>query len=321
MAAGYAVACFCVIIASGAGRETKYAEKGHVLTIKPSPISKFNDLIWKINGNKVVEYDGQHEQVYRSFKNRTVLDKSSGELQIKNLLFEDSGMYELEVVLPNNTITTSLYPVEVIEKVSKSTITCEVESDHQAKLVCTAESTPRPVMQFEWSYAGNKETGPNLTVPLGGKDDDTVYTCHVKNPLNEEEVPFTAKHCKPEKAQIIWPVIFPLVLLIFCIILGFVFREKIKAKWENCRAGCRTTEADPPTSINVSGDAHATAEELQPFNQKGQLDENLNAGQELETVKVVKNGDAHCQSIDLPAVELRTGTLHVRGIESNSTEE
>ncbi|XP_053715777.1 SLAM family member 9-like [Synchiropus splendidus] len=302
MAAVYVVACFCAIIASGAGHETIYAEKGHVLTIKPPPISKFNDLIWKINGNKVVEYDGHHEQVYRSFKNRTVLDKSSGELHIKNLLFEDSGNYVLEVVLPNNTITTNLYPVKVIEKVSKITITCEGEGGHQAKLVCTAESTPRHFIEFEWSYAGTKQPGSNLTVPLGGKDDDTVYTCHVKNPLNEEEVSFTAKHCKPEKAQIVWPIIISLFLLILCIILGVIFRQKIKAKWENCRASCCTTEADPPTSINASGDAHVTTEELQPFNQKGELDENRNAGQELETVEVVKNGDAHSQSIDLPAV-------------------
>lgn len=56
-------------------------------------------ILWMHDGNKVVQFNGNEEEVFRTFKNRITLDWHSAELHLKDLRSEDSGLYELEVYL------------------------------------------------------------------------------------------------------------------------------------------------------------------------------------------------------------------------------
>lgn len=72
-------------------------------------------ILWKHNGNKVVEFNGNEEHVYNPYKDRITLDWVTAELDIANLRFEDSGEYELEVDI-NKGLHRSVHELEVIGK-------------------------------------------------------------------------------------------------------------------------------------------------------------------------------------------------------------
>jgi len=74
-----------------------------------------DQILWKHDGNKVVEFDGNQEQQYGSYVKRVVLDRLSADLEIDQLRYEDSGTYELEVFTKTKLDRLS-YKLEVIGK-------------------------------------------------------------------------------------------------------------------------------------------------------------------------------------------------------------
>lgn len=98
-------------------------------------------------------------------------------------------------------------------KVSKPTITCEVNDDgspdgsgQTATLTCSAESRQSQLMKFDWSSHGKQlQPGlhhPNLTITLGDERDHEMYNCSVSNPLTMESAVFLAKDCYTGKTPV-----------------------------------------------------------------------------------------------------------------------
>ncbi len=79
-----------------AGQSPKYALKGLEVKLKSDITGIPDEILWKHEGNKVVEFDGKEEQVYSPYEGRITLDWHSAELDITNLRYEDSGEYVLE---------------------------------------------------------------------------------------------------------------------------------------------------------------------------------------------------------------------------------
>lgn len=93
------------------------------------------------------------------------------------------------------------------DKVAKPTITCEMNngssSDMSGVLVCSAElKQPQSLMKFEWTSYGKLQHGPQLTISLGDKLDEEVYSCRVSNPLSNEMATFIAKDCYAGKISL-----------------------------------------------------------------------------------------------------------------------
>ncbi|XP_065818428.1 dentin sialophosphoprotein isoform X15 [Labrus bergylta] len=105
----------CLVL--GAEPPTKYVLKGTGESLKPTFSGQPNSILWKHNGNKVVEFDSREEQVYGAYKNRITLDWVSAELEITGLKFEDRGLYEVEVDI-NNMLHLSEFKLEVIDNSS-----------------------------------------------------------------------------------------------------------------------------------------------------------------------------------------------------------
>lgn len=63
----------------------------------PVVTGKPDDILWKHNGNKVLEFSGTDEQVFGSYEGRVSVERLTGRLLIFDLRLEDSGEYELEV--------------------------------------------------------------------------------------------------------------------------------------------------------------------------------------------------------------------------------
>ncbi|XP_037646547.1 hepatocyte cell adhesion molecule-like isoform X5 [Sebastes umbrosus] len=188
------------------GQSPKYALKGGKVSLKPDIAELPDGILWKLDGNKVVEFNGKEEQVYSAFDKRITLGWVSAELQITDLRFEDSGEYELEVEVKKALHHRSVHKLEVIDEVAKPTISCEMNngssSKSSAQLECSSESRrPQSLTKFEWSTRGNVKPGPKLTISLGDERDDEVYSCIVSNPLSNETATFTAKDCYPEKSS------------------------------------------------------------------------------------------------------------------------
>ncbi|KAL7385109.1 hypothetical protein ABVT39_015717 [Epinephelus coioides] len=242
-----------------AGQSPKYALKGNTVHLEPGINGQPDGILWKHNGNKVVEFNGNEEHVYNPYKDRITLDWVSAELDIANLRFEDSGEYELEVDI-NKGLHRSVHILEVIDEVAKPTISCEMidgsSSNKSGKLVCTTEPRrPESLMKFEWSSNGKVQRGPNLLISLGEKHDDEVYSCHVSNPLSRETATFTAKDCHPDGSSAALIAILVSIILIGLLLvgLGVLF---CKLRHEACFAN-GDLEKQSPTKKTEGSDEQA----------------------------------------------------------------
>ncbi|KAM4558037.1 uncharacterized protein PAE49_013023 isoform 1-T1 [Odontesthes bonariensis] len=227
----YCIFTSCLV----AGQTPKYALVGQRIMFNADITTPPDEILWKHDGNKVVEFDGNQEQLFGSYTNRVVLNWHSADLEIDQLRFEDSGTYELEV-FTKTVLDRSSYKLEVIDKVPEPTITCEMkkgsssdESGNQATLTCSAELGQSPSLtKFQWSSNGNVQSGRNLTISLGDEHDNEVYTCTVSNPLTKESAVFTAKECYSDKdssTALIVCILIPILLVGLAILIFILWRK------------------------------------------------------------------------------------------------
>nr|XP_040058365.1 dentin sialophosphoprotein-like isoform X2 [Gasterosteus aculeatus aculeatus] len=246
------------------GQSPTFGLKGGKVFLKPDITGHPDGIRWKFKGNTVVEFEAQVQQVFRPYQNRITLNWVTAELNIADLRLEDSGDYELEVEI-NNALHTSYYALEVMDKVSRPTISCKMNDggslNVSGELVCSAE--PQPSLKFEWGARGNVQLGPQLQIPLGDEHDDEVYSCSVSNQLSKETTTFTAKDCYPEGSSSAVPitiaVIIVLVLLLGCVAIH-CFKRHNKACFaeeddleKQSLSGCKENEMTKQEEIPNKG--------------------------------------------------------------------
>ncbi|XP_029315338.1 nucleolar protein dao-5-like [Cottoperca gobio] len=239
MACRYFLEYLILISCLVAGQSPKYALKGGEVFLTADIIGQPDGILWKHKGNKAVEFNGNEQQVYSPFENRLNLDWVSAELHITDLRFEDSGEYELEVDI-NKGLHRALRQLEVIDKISKVAISCEMNDGSSSsanisgKLVCSAE--PRhlqSLMKIEWRSHGNVQPGPEFKISLADEHDEEKYSCSVSNPLSSETATFTAKDCILEKGSSV-PLIaglacFACLAVIVCLVSVLLCKHYNKA--------------------------------------------------------------------------------------------
>ncbi|XP_076603881.1 uncharacterized protein LOC143330967 isoform X2 [Chaetodon auriga] len=304
MAPRYFLAFLTFTSCTAAIESLKYALKGQEVSLKPDIAANSADILWKHNGNKVVEFDGREELVYGQFESRITLDWHSAELTITDLSFEDSGNYDLEI-FRDNKLHYFRYKLEVIENVAKPTISCKMNDDGESgTLACSAEPRqPQSLMKFEWSSHGNVLPGPQLIIPLGQKHDDEEYSCHVSNPLSNETATFTAKHCYPENdpGPVIAGVVSAVILLLG-IVVGVVF----------CRQTRRACFAEDKTENDVKNQSAPGAADAHVVNAEGQMPRK---GSDEEAAQ----GDENAPLLDrAPTLPLGRGSVNMRPNDSAS---
>nr|XP_061820596.1 uncharacterized protein LOC133608957 [Nerophis lumbriciformis] len=215
-------------------QDVKYFLKGQDIHLMPSISEQPIEFIWLHNENDVVFFTGTEDIVNSSYKNRITLDRVSAELTIKNATYEDSGVYLLGMNIHNKPDTFQC-TIEVVDKVSKPNISCEMSDTKQATLVCSTESKHPHLLKFKWSSAGKEQTGPNLTITVRNEDDDHVYRCDVSNPLTNEKASFTAKDCFPGKrsdALLIFMLVCIFILVIIVCWVLYIQCQNLKVSKE-----------------------------------------------------------------------------------------
>ncbi|XP_033984634.1 protein IWS1 homolog A-like isoform X2 [Trematomus bernacchii] len=220
-----------------AGQSPEYALQGGEVSLKTDVTGQPDGILWKHKGNKVVEFNGREEQVYKPFENRVTVDWFSAGIQITDLRFEDSGEYELELEL-NKKLQRFFYQLEVIDKIAKPTISCEINDDSigniSGKLLCSAKpGRLQSLKKLEWRSHGSVQPGPEFNIPLGGEHNEEEYSCTVSNPRSSETATFTAKDCYPVKSSSVG--LTAGLVSFFCILLlggllGIVLYCKLRHK-------------------------------------------------------------------------------------------
>uniref|UniRef100_A0A3Q3GLN0 Muscle M-line assembly protein unc-89-like n=1 Tax=Kryptolebias marmoratus TaxID=37003 RepID=A0A3Q3GLN0_KRYMA len=236
----------------GAGETTKYVVLGNEVTFKTGITTIPDEILWKHEGNKVVEFNGKEESQYGSFEGRVDLNWHTGDLTISGIRFEDSGLYELET-FSNKKLQRFKYNLEVLDKVAKPTISCERikgngsdELGHQATLTCSAESRQSLVLEFKWSP--KEQVGPKLIIPLGEEHDDQVYSCTVSNPLTKESATFNAKECYVDETSDNIPLIVVGLCVSFLFLILLLVGLYLCCKVHRTREKTRDIEQAPPES-------------------------------------------------------------------------
>ncbi|XP_026231745.1 lymphocyte function-associated antigen 3-like isoform X2 [Anabas testudineus] len=249
---------FTVSCSLVSGQSLFYGLKGLKVNLKPHITSQPDEILWKHNNNKVIEFDGKQEQVYGLFKNRVTLDRVSAELNISDLRYEDSGEYEVGTNT-NNVFDRKTYKLEVIDKVAKPTISCQRDNGsfstthgNQATLSCSAESRQPQYLQYEWISHGTVQPGQKLTITLN--DDNEEYSCRVSNPLTSETTKFTTKDCfqtKSDKSSSrAWIAVLISAVILVIVVAGILWCKR-KNKDPEQRAD-EDGEAKSPTANGVS---------------------------------------------------------------------
>ncbi|XP_067300866.1 lymphocyte function-associated antigen 3 [Pseudorasbora parva] len=224
----------CVCLARDLVSCDNFEETGKDITLTPSIRGHPTDILWKHNGNKVLEYDGSEVLKYGSFTGRVEVDFETGELTIRKLKSQDSGQYQSDIVI-NEKVQTSTHTVTVLDALLDPQVTCELSESSNAskKLLCSVESQTQP--SYEWSGPNiNVRSGPELLVDEQEENRDSVYTCTVKNQVNSKSAAFNLKDCPIGRAGSTVPVpvltvtILLVIFLLLLAILIFIYIRKKK---------------------------------------------------------------------------------------------
>ncbi|KAJ8013129.1 hypothetical protein DPEC_G00050090 [Dallia pectoralis] len=210
----------------------QYGCRGDAIFLTSGISGHPDNILWTLNENKVVEFDGTFHNDYGSFKGRTVLDWSNGDLTIKGLTDADSGHYQLEAVV-NQKLQHADHEVQVIDVVAQPFVNCEANKDGTT-LLCSADL--HPLTQFLWRIPGGSETpGSELFIPVDEKQ-ESVYTCVVKNPVSNKTAEFTLKECHTEEGSSVLAVVLPIffiLIFILCVLLAIWWWCQRKKKKRN----------------------------------------------------------------------------------------
>nr|XP_043880729.1 myb-like protein X isoform X8 [Solea senegalensis] len=277
---------WCVLTSCVVSGQPTYVLQGQTFQLRPPEIpGQPDEILWKHNGNKVVEFNGKEEDVYGKYQRRVILDWVTAELDITDVTSEDSGEYELEAYREKQ-LYHFRYELQVIDRVAKPTISCNMSNGSsnthgtQATLTCSAEPThPRSILKYEWQSRGNVLPGPKLTINLEDEDADQIHTCVVSNPLTNEKATFTSKSCYSDSPVALVASLVTIFIVLVCVVLAIVF---CKLKRKACFAKTKTTtnkdeEQRSPAESKHLLDQASTLPSHQPL-ERLQGDGNMQAG-------------------------------------------
>ncbi|KAM9801801.1 kelch-like protein 6 isoform 3-T3 [Syngnathus typhle] len=229
-------------------RHLEYVLKGQEINFLPSIPGKPDLVGWIHDGIDVVWFDLQMgKDVFPPYEDRITLNQESARLTIKDATYEDSGNYDLKLMI-NGQHHRLKTRIEVIDKVDQPHISCVLTSPNRVLLVCSTDSKHPDLLEFKWSANGKEHPGPNLQINVRGKHDDRVYRCDVSNPLTKETATFTAGDCFLDKpsdgpndirkskttALLIGVIIILSIITVIVITVG-ALRRKRKARFDNIK--------------------------------------------------------------------------------------
>ncbi|GAA6235594.1 uncharacterized protein LOC108901145 [Lates japonicus] len=126
-------------------------ELGTALTLRPTFSGSVTGIVWKRDGDLVAEWLNNDFEFYSTFKGRTTLNTTTGELVVQNMAVADAGLYTVEI---NSNVQSQNYKVEVMKKVPKPTVvfrplTCSKDAE-KCSLTCVGETKDAGTITYSW---------------------------------------------------------------------------------------------------------------------------------------------------------------------------
>ncbi|XP_066543050.1 lymphocyte function-associated antigen 3-like isoform X2 [Hoplias malabaricus] len=209
-----------------------YLQIGTDYTFQPKITGKPQNILWKFKGNKVLEYDNSNLDWYKDYESRGKLDIQSGDLTLKNMSKDDSGVYQCEIQV-DGKLEYSDHNIEVMDPVPKPYVSCTL-NDTAVNLLCSVDSSVLAV--FEWSGPNEfNHTGASLTIPREQRP-DTLYMCTAKNKVSQNTTGYHLKLCLPGGSNhTAVAVTVALIIIAVAGVCGFIYKKK-------CRKNNRTED-------------------------------------------------------------------------------
>ncbi|XP_041036599.1 signaling lymphocytic activation molecule-like isoform X2 [Carcharodon carcharias] len=190
--------------------------------------SKYRIVRWT---NGIIKYFEAEE-----FKKRFKLHPEDLSLQISELQREDTGVYEVSVVLDSGKESSQTVQLDVYESVTGTSITID-QNRRNCNMTLTCSVNTGNHVSFGWwrgsealrndSTHHRSKTGEELQLYFTGEPKDSVYRCEARNPVSEDTAQITLRdvcNITVNDSSKLSSVIVPVVLLIiFFLLLVSVF--------------------------------------------------------------------------------------------------
>ncbi|XP_053736853.1 uncharacterized protein LOC128768186 isoform X1 [Synchiropus splendidus] len=138
-------------INSASDGSIRYSTVGSSVVLSPnSDVKHFSSLTWKIGPDLAMEWYGTEVFAYRQFKERGMLNTTSGEMTISGLTPADSGLY----TAITNDIHTNRTRLEVIYNVPKPTLSVSCDTRDKCLLACGGNTSGAGPVSFSWDVDG-----------------------------------------------------------------------------------------------------------------------------------------------------------------------
>ncbi|XP_023259931.1 lymphocyte function-associated antigen 3-like [Seriola lalandi dorsalis] len=187
----FAVLLFVMLNSAQAQTIESYSEVGGTLILTPPFSGAITSILWKHDGNLVVELVGNEVDYYGKFRGMATLDTTTGRLEIKNMNKIYAGWYTVEI---NNQVQSQEYNVELIKKVPKPEVAFKPLACSPALLNCTmtcdGDTSEAGPVTYSWRE-GDGDWIPGEKDRDIKNDEETkkvkTFSCQMKNPVSEEE--------------------------------------------------------------------------------------------------------------------------------------
>lgn len=263
--------------------QTVYVAFGEKLSLGPSFSAAISSLLWKHDGNMVVEWvKDKIDKTYGNFVDRTNLDKTTGRLEIMNMTAADAGAYTIEI---NKKDQGLRYNVNVIKRVPQPVVAFKplaCSSTDTCKLSCDGETEGAEPVDYFWKFGDGdwKMMEKTMSVTRAGNPRDKTFTCYMKNPVSEKE-------SKPEDnpfytgdgdgdgdgdgngGAIAGGVIGVLILIAIGLVV-YRKRDAIKKKFGINGSDVRDGEAGTGQSVNLADTGKNAKEDGAPATENGE---------------------------------------------------
>uniref|UniRef100_A0AAZ3NZL9 Ig-like domain-containing protein n=1 Tax=Oncorhynchus tshawytscha TaxID=74940 RepID=A0AAZ3NZL9_ONCTS len=166
-----------------------YLKVGGELVLTPDKSTVPDSIIsvlWKHGKNKVAEWDQGFGglDIYASFKERTTLDNTTGELRISGLKNTDSGVYSVEF---NSKLLDKTYKLSVIKAVPKPTITSSCNPDKTScTLTCEGDTTDAEPVTYSWKKGERAWEDLDKQLSVSKSTNGIKYTCKLSNAVSSQ---------------------------------------------------------------------------------------------------------------------------------------
>ncbi|XP_041036595.1 signaling lymphocytic activation molecule-like [Carcharodon carcharias] len=168
--------------------------------------SKLYEVEWKRISSKhrIVRWTNGIIKYFHTeeYKKRFKVHPEDLSLQISELQREDTGVYEVSVVLDSGKESSQTVQLDVYESVTGTNITID-QNRRNCNMTLTCSVNTGDHISFRWWRGGEalrndsthhlSKTGEELQLYFTGEPKDSVYRCEARNPVSEDTAQITLR--------------------------------------------------------------------------------------------------------------------------------